>query len=254
MKEFVGKIGGMKGDQQALKLRTLLMDTLGSNRLIVVLDTELTEALMRITQTEEFNKNLEAQQNLVAGYDTSTQLSNIEDLMYQQIPWQTVLRSVILMSLTTGGIKPKNLEVFKRDFLQVYGYHHLPLLINLQSLNLLVRSPSLTSQNFPALRKSLRLLVDDINDAVPNDISYVYSGYAPLSIRLVQCVTQKNVILSGPTEEGPGRQVLPKAHRISGWKGFEDVLAGIPGSTVDVKQKVERVRSDMAGKCSGEVQ
>ncbi|OXG80851.1 ATP-binding protein [Cryptococcus neoformans Gb118] len=230
MKEFVGKLGGMKGDQQALKLHT-----------------ELTEILMRITQAEDFNKNLEAQQNLVAGYDISTQLSNIEDLMYQQTPWQTVLRSVILMSLTTGGIKSKNFEAFKRDFLQVYGYHHLPLLINLQSLNLLVRSPSLTSQNFPALRKSLRLLVDDINDAVPNDISYVYSGYAPLSIRLVQCVTQKNAILSGSSEEGPGRQVLPKAHSISGWKGFEDVLAAIPGSTVDVKQKVERSRSDIAG-------
>ncbi|KIR34577.1 ATP-binding protein [Cryptococcus deuterogattii MMRL2647] len=230
MKEFVGKLGGMQGEQQALKLHT-----------------ELTESLMRITQTEDFNKNLEAQQNLVAGYDTSTQLSTIENLMYQQIPWQTVLRSVILMSLTTGGIKPKNLEVFERDFLQVYGYHHLPLLINLQALNLLVRSPSPTSQNFPALRKSLRLLVDDINDAVPNDISYVYSGYAPLSIRLVQCVTQKNAILSGPTEEVSGRRVLPKAHNISGWKGFEDVLAGIPGSTVDVRQKVERNRSDMAG-------
>jgi hypothetical protein len=127
----------------------------------------------------------------------------------------------------------------------VYGYHHLPLLIHLQTLGLLVKSPSTLPHPFPSLRKSLRLVVDDTNDAVPNDISYVYSGYAPLSIRLVQCVTQKNSILSaGPgTSDDPaqrtGKSALPQAHPIAGWRGFEDVLASIPGATVDIRQKAE---------------
>lgn len=77
---------------------------------------------MPITRTDEFNKMLEAQQNLVAGYDAMAQLSTVEDLMYQQSPWNTVLRGAILMSLTNGGIKAKNLEAFKRDFLQVSSY------------------------------------------------------------------------------------------------------------------------------------
>jgi len=83
------------------------------------LDTGLTELLMPITRTDEFGKNLEAQQNLVAGYSPNDQLTVLEDLMAQQVPWQSVLRSVVLMSLTSGGIKVKNLEAFKRDFLQV---------------------------------------------------------------------------------------------------------------------------------------
>ena len=74
---------------------------------------------MPITRTDEFGKNLEAQQNLVAGYSPNDQLTVLEDLMAQQVPWQSVLRSVVLMSLTSGGIKVKNLEAFKRDFLQV---------------------------------------------------------------------------------------------------------------------------------------
>ncbi len=82
-------------------------------------DTGLTEQLMPITKTEEFNKSLEAQQNLVAGYDSSSQFAIIEDLMNQQAPIFTVLRSIVLMSLTSSGIKPKILEAFKRDFLQV---------------------------------------------------------------------------------------------------------------------------------------
>nr|ODN95550.1 ATP-binding protein [Cryptococcus depauperatus CBS 7855] len=225
MKEFVGKLGGMQGEQQSLRLHT-----------------ELTEMLMEITKKEEFNKNLEVQQNLIAGYEITQQFSSIESLMYRQAPWKIVLRSAILLSLTTGGIKPKVLEGFKREFLQVYGYHHLTLLINLQSLNLLVQSPSPVTQNFPALRKSLRLIVDDINDVAPNDVSFVYSGYAPLSIRLIQCITQKNAVLSGPSEELLEKKLLPRAHGISGWKGFEDVLATIPGATVDIRQKDEEFK------------
>jgi hypothetical protein len=126
---------------------------------------------------------------------------------------------------------------------QVYGYHHLPLLISLQALGLLVKSPSTLPHPFPSLRKSLRLVVDDINDAAPNDISYVYSGYAPLSIRLVQCITQKNSVLSaGPAEDTAkqtGRGSLPQAHPIAGWRGFEDVIGSIPGATVDIRQKAE---------------
>ena len=82
------------------------------------IDTGLTELLMPITRTDEFGKNLEAQQNLVAGYSPNDQLTVLEDLMAQQVPWQSILRSVVLMSLTSGGIKVKNLEAFKRDFLQ----------------------------------------------------------------------------------------------------------------------------------------
>jgi hypothetical protein len=82
-------------------------------------DTGLTEQLMPITRKDEFNKSLEAQQNLVAGYDAAAQMTLIEELLYQQTTWSTVLRGAVLMSLTSGGIKPKVLEAFKRDFLQV---------------------------------------------------------------------------------------------------------------------------------------
>ena len=211
---------------------------------------------MPITRLDTFNKTLEAQQNLVAGYDSSSQFNTIEDLLFQETPWQTVLRAAVLMSLTSGGIKPKILEGFKRDFLQVYGYHHLPLLINLQEMGLLVKSPATSPQPFPSLRKSLRLVVDDVDDAAPNDISYVYSGYAPLSIRLVQCAVQKNTILGPAASETPdarGKRQLPKAHPLVGWRGFEDVLGGIPGATVDVRQSsATGAKRDPAGKSTSE--
>ena len=139
------------------------------------------------------------------------------------------------------GINPEALWLATlTNYFQVYGYHHLPLLISLQDLGLLIRSPPPTTQAFPAVRKPLRLIVDDVDDAAPTDISYVYSGYAPLSIRLVQCVTQKNAIQSGATDvvdESDNKKSVPIAHPIGGWKGFKDVLAIIPGATVDIRQK-----------------
>jgi len=202
--------------------------------------------IMPMTRTEIFNKSLEAQQNLVAGYDTPAQLTLIEDLLFQEAPQTTVLRDMVLASLTSGGIKPKILESLKRDFLQVYGYNHLPLLIALEHLGLLVKQPTNIPHPFPALRKALRLVVDDTDDTAPNDISYVYSGYAPLSIRLVQCITQKNSVLTGAVPDADGkdgaRKEVPKAHPIVGWRGFEDVLGSIPGATVDVRQKDEQKR------------
>jgi hypothetical protein len=112
------------------------------------------------------------------------------------------------------------------------------------------------------LRKALRLLIDieevpsgtggnDQNQNEP-DISYVYSGWAPLSVRLVQCITQKGGVFANPnvqigkqrqrsTSRSTGEQeprsqdgMKAPAHPITGWKGFEDVIDLVPGDTFDL--------------------
>lgn len=37
--------------------------------------------------------------------------------------------------------------------------------------------------HFGAVKRAFRLLVDDVDDKQPADMAYVYSGYAPLSVR-----------------------------------------------------------------------
>lgn len=78
----------------------------------------------------------------------------------------------------------------------------------------------------------------------PTDISYVFSGYSPLSVRLVQCVVQKGAVVSktgGGNDKGESAgkgkgsgASKVRAHPILGWKGFEDVLESLPGETIDV--------------------
>lgn len=38
---------------------------------------------------------------------------------------------------------------------------------------------------FAALKRGLRLTVQDINNQDPTDVAYTYNGYAPISLRLV---------------------------------------------------------------------
>jgi hypothetical protein len=148
---------------------------------------------------------------------------------------------------------------------QAYGYHLLPLLLSLTAPPLCILQPNplpaptpyeLAASKYPfaSLRKSLRLLIDDIDNVeeLENDISYVYSGYAPISVRLVQCVAQKGGVLSNPaldkadkpegepadgTVDVSSGTTKVQAHPIVGWKGFEDVLASMPGETVDFVPK-----------------
>jgi hypothetical protein len=129
----------------------------------------------------------------------------------------------------------------------------LPLLLNLDNLALLHSQPPLPHTiawklPYTSLRKQLRLLLEEVPDEEtrPSDISYVYSGYAPLSIRLVQCIAQMNGVLAsfggnlaaGGVDAGDSGKKGTKvnAHPIVGWKGFEDVVVTIPGKMVDIVQ------------------
>jgi hypothetical protein len=112
---------------------------------------------------------------------------------------------------------------------------------------------------FAQCRRMLRLIVDDVDELHPNDISYVYSGYAPLSIRLVQCAMQKlgqgslqsaNSNPAGATSlfsyVGAStasfiRDEKPTNSHVTGggWRGSEDILKLLPGQAFDIKQTVE---------------
>lgn len=228
MREFVGRLGGLQSEQAGLQLHTALA-----------------ERLLGVTRTPEFNAALEAQQNLLAGYDAAAQWAAAEDLLAQHAPLWSVLRVAVLASLTGGGIRAKQLESFKRDLLQAYGYEHLALLVALQRLGLLVKAPS-GGASWPAARKALRLLPDGVDDAAPNDVAFAYSGYAPLSVRLVQAACQRSALAESREKDGwfaPQMQAragvqrdvvaMEGARAPTGWRGMEEAVATAPGASYD---------------------
>ncbi|CAG8761276.1 23385_t:CDS:10, partial [Gigaspora margarita] len=206
IREFTNKLGGLQLEHQSLKIHT-----------------GIAEEIMAYTVTPEFNKALEVQQNLVAGIDINTQNEYIEEMIDRHVPLTQVLRLLCLQSLVNGGLKQKGLEFFKKEILQTYGFEHLQTLLNLERLNMVSKQLSSTRNPYAYIRKTLRLIVDDVEEHNPQDIAYVYSGYAPLSVRLIQHATTK----SGSSSTS------------NGWKGYEEVLRMLPGKTFDEVQRQE---------------
>ncbi|KAJ3096942.1 hypothetical protein HDU97_005417 [Phlyctochytrium planicorne] len=217
IKEFIGKLTGLESERVSLKLHT-----------------SLAEQITKFTQDLDFNKMLEVQQNVVAGTSLNSHLDYIEELICRQAPLAHVLRLMGLYSQTSGGIKPKNYDFLRREVCQTYGFEHIITFQNFAKLGII--KPSDTSRNnFSQIRKLARLIVDDVDEHKPNDISYVYSGYAPLSIRLVQLATTKfSVNSSMAALASAGSKAVnslsiktPTAAVESqsvSWKGSEEVL------------------------------
>lgn len=236
LRDFVSKLPAYQAEQQSLKIHT-----------------NLAEEVLKKTHADMFRRVLEVQQNLAAGVDASAVHDIIEDLIARDCPLPTVLRLLCLESTINGGLRQKDYEVFRREIVQAYGYQHLLTLDALEKMGLFQLRPSSgaftipgaglgaaapTGQqtNYSALRRPLQLVMDELSEQEPEDIAYVFSGYAPLSVRLVQCILQKQYVSSlGRSNASAAAGTLP-SDVAQGWRGFEDLLKNVKGKTVDEVQ------------------
>ncbi len=124
-----------------------------------------------------------------------------------------------LQSITKGGIPSGRFDTLRREFIHCYGYPWLHTLVCLEKAGLLKRGgmgwvDAGTRTPWATMRRSLRLINESVNVLTQDDIAYVSSGYAPLSVRLVQACVQP------------------------GWESLSDsVFKYLPGPTINIKQK-----------------
>ena len=228
LRDFVSKLPAYQSEQQSLKIQVGLAQEIEKQTL----------------HSDTFSRVLEIQQNLIAGADPSSQHDAIEELISRDIPLPTILRLLCLESTVAGGLRQKDLDSFKRQILHAYGYQHLLTLSALEKMGLLqsrtgnpllipgVAASSSGGTNYTAIRKPLRLILDEVNEQDPDDIAYVYSMYAPLSVRLVQCILQKTYITSFTSPNSSSTS--SSSH---GWTPFEDLLRNVKGETFSKVQK-----------------
>ena len=101
--------------------------------------------------------------------------------------------------------------------MQTYGFEFVVILNNLETAGLLRRKETVfaldSASPFATLRKHLRLINAEVNATEPDDVSYVSSGYAPLTARLVEVAVT------------------------IGWAGKDEALRELPGRLVDITQR-----------------
>ena len=150
-----------------------------------------------------FKNYLIMEQSILAGDINNDVYEFIDNEMTKQNEEYNILKILCLISNLKNGIKSKLYEQIKRDFIQIYGFQELFLLNNLEKINALKIQEG--SNYYNDIEKKLKLINEDVDLNEPNDISYAYSGYAPISIRLIEKAVTK------------------------GWKSIEDVLFKLSG-------------------------
>ncbi|ESO97948.1 hypothetical protein LOTGIDRAFT_209143 [Lottia gigantea] len=194
MKQFVTKLPHLQKARESLATHT-----------------SIAELVKEATNSEDFMDTLRCQQDFVNGLDTDKVHPYIEECIAKKHPITKILRLICIQSYCNDGMKPKILEYYKREIIQTYGFEHMLTLMNLERTGLL--RPSST-RTYAIIRKSLRLIVEDVHEQNPTDIAYVYSGYAPLSVRLAQHLARP------------------------GWRSITEVLNLLPGPKIEEIQQI----------------
>ncbi len=124
----------------------------------------------------------------------------LEECIFEDHPPYKVLRLICLQSLVSGGIRPNRYEQLRQFIIQVYGFEFLPVLHDLENMGWIKKMEGNLATNFVTgdasrslfqnLRRNLILIHAEVNTMEPDDVSYVSSGYAPLTVRLIQSAMQ----------------------------------------------------------------
>ncbi|XP_050384792.1 vacuolar protein-sorting-associated protein 33 homolog [Argentina anserina] len=170
----------------------------------------LAQHLTTITSKSSFLGQLDMEHTIIEAQSFDICLEYIEELIHKQEPLVTVLRLLILFSITNSGLPKKTFDYLRRELLHSYGFEHMVTLKNLEKAGLFKKQE--TKSNWLTVKRALQLVVEDTDTANPNDIAYAFSGYAPLSIRLVQHAVR------------------------SGWRPIEEILKLLPGPHSETKR------------------
>ncbi|ONI23803.1 hypothetical protein PRUPE_2G209100 [Prunus persica] len=170
----------------------------------------LAQHLSTFTSKPSFLGQLDMEHTIIEAQSYDICFEYIEEMIHKQEPLVNVLRLLILFSITNSGLPKKNFDYLRRELLHSYGFEHMVTLNSLEKAGLVKKQES--KSNWLTVKRALQLVVEDTDTANPNDIAYVFSGYAPLSIRLVQHAVR------------------------SGWRPIEEILKLLPGPHSETKR------------------
>mmetsp|Transcript_12718 Transcript_12718/g.21434 ORF Transcript_12718/g.21434 Transcript_12718/m.21434 type:complete len:99 (+) Transcript_12718:1349-1645(+) len=75
-----------------------------------------------------------------------------------------------------------------------YGYEHMVTFMSLQDAGLFKirdkKAPGYFDWNWNKIKEQFKLVNEEVNHKSPSDISYVFNGYAPISIRLIELILE----------------------------------------------------------------
>lgn len=198
---------------QEIKQYVYRMPQLLANKQSIATHIAIAEYINETKDSFEFQDTIQCEEGFLNCIDNDKVCPFIEDLIAQKAPLTKVLRLICLQCVTGSGLKPKVLEFYKRELVQVYGLNTWLTLCNLEKCGLLRSQQG--SRQYAVLRKALHLTMDE-SEMTDEEKVYMSSKYTPLSVRLSEHIAKNK-----------------------GWTGIQDVLGTLPGPTVDELQTLQ---------------
>ena len=155
------------------------------------------------------NKNFANKERIFLGGNVPTNLELFySDYMSERKDLSKLIKLLCIESLTQGGIK--DYLNIKRDILNIYGYQKIFLLRDLESIEFLKEKGPRKKQEFTYQQICIKLNLINQKFTKENisDCSYLYRGYCPIILRLIELALQGK------------------------WNSMKDIISKLPGDTV----------------------
>lgn len=122
---------------QEMKIFVERLPALLAYKQSVATHTTIAEMVKDTTDSSDFRDELACEQEFLLCADLDKASTFIEDLIAKAAPLRTVIRLICMQCIAGSGFKPKVLEYYKRELVQVYGIETLLTIGNLERAGLL---------------------------------------------------------------------------------------------------------------------
>lgn len=161
--------------------------------------TTMAELLNEHISRPEFICGLRIEHTIIQQDKIYKVIPEIETKLLRQESAISIIRLMCLQSIANNGLKPKVIDHYKKEIIQNYGNDFLLFLEDLKKASLLLHNDNPYPNSYGDLKSRLDLIKDDVSESNPDHLSYVYGGYAPISITMVKNLVQQPTVWRNET-------------------------------------------------------
>eukprot|EP00826_Nyctotherus_ovalis_P053979 TRINITY_DN7048_c0_g5_i4.p1 TRINITY_DN7048_c0_g5~~TRINITY_DN7048_c0_g5_i4.p1 ORF type:complete len:567 (+),score=191.38 TRINITY_DN7048_c0_g5_i4:1105-2805(+) len=160
-----------------------------------------------------FKQVLEMEIKTITADDVSREvMQNLEMEITKCENRTQLLRVMCLLSLVNNGLSKEQYNTLTKEFVDAFGISELMRILNLDRAGILRKEK--TGAAWKSLKDAFKLINEDTQiTSNPNDITYTYNIYAPLSVRLVDKLID-NAWTGSEVDKIPGPKRVPKDSRM----------------------------------------
>ena len=127
---------------------------------------------------------LNLEQSIIYGESTKEMIENLQLMMAKGVDKDNILRLIALITITNSGIKDKVYQELFQQYIECYGFEEMNTLLNMEEMGLFRKKQG--KYDWARIMKEFLIINEETQLKNPVDYSYVYNGYSPLSVKVVE--------------------------------------------------------------------